>query len=240
MLNMQKNNIVFLIRTYNESSRILQVIESIFAKGFSEMVIIDDGSTDGTLEQIRTSYPDRVFLLRHVVNRGGGAALETGFEFIRRHAPLYSWEYIVTFDADGQMDIEDIQQFIQAFDQDPRLDIAIGSRVIEWSVVRDMPWYRKLIVLFGGRIFTWMISGRTPSDPHNGYRMLKISLLQKIRLTMDGFEYSSELIDLIAQGHYMWQDVPVTIRYDEYTLGKGQKASNALNIAFRMIFKKFF
>ena len=57
---------------------------------------------------------------------------------------------------------------------------------------------------------------------------------------MDGFEYSSELIDEIARGGYKWMDIPVTIHYDAYTLGKGQKASNAINIAFRMIFKKFF
>ena len=57
---------------------------------------------------------------------------------------------------------------------------------------------------------------------------------------MDGFEYSSELFDEIARGGYKWMDIPVTIHYDAYTLGKGQKASNAINIAFRMIFKKFF
>lgn len=162
--------------------------------------MIDDGSIDATRALLDEKYPDSLYYLRHPINRGGGAALETGFEFIRRNASHYGWEYVVTFDADGQMDVTDTEKFISAYDSDPDLDAVIGSRLLEGSVIRNMPWYRKLIVLFGGRIFTWLISGRTPSDPHNGFRMLRVSLIEKIRLTMDGFEYSSELVDLIAQG----------------------------------------
>jgi polyprenyl-phospho-N-acetylgalactosaminyl synthase len=237
---MQKNSIVFLIRAYNESTRIVGVIEDIMNEGYTEFVIVDDGSLDRTYDLCIERFGDMINIMRHPVNRGGGAALETGFEYIRRYAAEYSWEYVVTFDADGQMDIREIDRFIETFEKHPKLDVVIGSRVLEGSVIRNMPWYRRIIVLFGGRIFTWLISGKTPSDPHNGYRMMKVDLLDHIRLTMDGFEYSSELIDEIARGKYRWMDIPVTIRYDAYTLGKGQKASNAINIAFRMIFKKFF
>lgn len=237
---MQKNKIVILIRAYNESTRIMEVIGSIFQAWFSEILIVDDGSTDGTREKVGEKYGDRLTYVRHFVNRGGWAALETGFEFIRRHAEKYGWEYVMTFDADGQMDIANAERFIDAFEKSPKLDVVIGSRILEGSVIKNMPWYRKFIVLFWGRIFTWIISGRTPSDPHNGYRMLRVGVIRQIRLTMDGFEYSSELIDEMAKRKIQWKDVPVTIHYDEYTLGKWQKASNAFNIAFRMIFKKLF
>ena len=111
-----------------------------------------------------------------------------------------------------------MEKFIQVFDTSIDLDVAIGSRVLEGSQIHNMPWYRKIIVLFGGRIFTWIISGKTPSDPHNGYRMFTRASLDKIRLTMDGFEYASELIDEIVQQKLRWKDVPVTIHYDTYTL----------------------
>lgn len=54
----------------------------------------------------------------------------------------------MTFDADGQMDIDDMVKFMDVFDQDDRLDVAIGSRVLEGSQIHNMPWYRKIIVLF--------------------------------------------------------------------------------------------
>ena len=238
---MPKNNIIFLIRAYNEATRILTVIDEIFQAGYHQILVVDDGSSDDTPE-ILQEYIDsgKIHYLRHVINRGGGAALETGFEYIRRNASEQDWEYVVTFDADGQMDIADMQKFIASFEEDSELDVVIGSRVLEGSIIEHMPWYRKMIVLVGWPLFTRIISGRTPSDPHNGYRMLRVYVLNKIRLTMDGFEYSSELVDEIAMGWFHWKDVPVRIRYDAYTLGKWQKASNALNIAFRMIFKKFF
>ena len=70
--------------------------------------------------------------------------------------------------------------------------------------------------------------------------MLKISALKHIHLTMNGMEYASEMIDQIAQHKLIIREVPVNIRYDDYSLSKGQKSSNALRIAFKMIFSKFF
>jgi hypothetical protein len=76
------------------------------------------------------------------------------------------------------------------------------------------------ITLWGGRIFTSIISGVHLTDAHNGYRMLRITTLEKIHITMDGMEYASELIDQIGQHKFRFVEVPVNIHYDEYTLGK--------------------
>lgn len=147
---MQKNNIIFLIRAYNEATRILTVIDGIFQAGYHQVLVVDDGSSDNTPE-ILQEYIDsgKIYYLHHVINRGGGAALETGFEYIRRNASENSWEYVVTFDADGQMDIADMQKFIVSFEENPELDVVIGSRVLEGSIIEHMPWYRKMIVLVG-------------------------------------------------------------------------------------------
>jgi glycosyltransferase involved in cell wall biosynthesis len=84
---MSPNNIVFLIRTYNEASRILSVIEGIFAAGYGEILVVDDGSTDGT-DRLLADLIDKnaIHYVHHVTNRGAGAALETGFAYIRQHA----------------------------------------------------------------------------------------------------------------------------------------------------------
>lgn len=239
-IEIKNSEIIFLVRSYNESSRIREVLATIEQAGYHHIVIVDDGSTDGTRDVLQDYIHKWIHYIRHPINRGGGAALETGFEYIRRHRAKHNWKYVVTFDADGQMDIKDMKVFIEAFETDPSLDIVIWSRLLEWSVIEKMPWYRHMIVLVWGRIFTRLISGITPSDPHNWYRMMKSDILDKIHLTMDGFEYSSELIDAIAIGWFQWKDVPVHIVYDAYTLSKWQKASNAINIALKMIHKKFF
>ena len=74
---MQKNKILFLIRAYNEATRIVSVIESIFHAGFDQILIIDDGSTDDTRELIEKHFPENIIFVRHPINRGAGAALET-------------------------------------------------------------------------------------------------------------------------------------------------------------------
>lgn len=142
---MPKNNIVFLIRAYNESSRIVGVIESIFAEGFSEILVVDDGSSDGTGELLARAFDQTIHYVKHIVNRGAGAALETGFEYIRRCAPKYGWDYVVTFDADGQHDIADIGIFMRTFEKNDDLDVVFGSRFIV-KTKSNVPFFRRLIL----------------------------------------------------------------------------------------------
>lgn len=128
--------------------------------------------------------------------------------------------------------------FFSAFEADRSLDVVFGSRFVV-KTNSNVPFFRKAI-LMGGRVFTRVISGVSLTDSHNGYRMLRISSVEKIRLTMDGMEYASELIDQVREFGLKFREVPVNIRYDAYTLGKGQKSSNAVNIAAKMIWNKFF
>ena len=235
---MQKNKIVFLIRAYNESSRIISVMESIFRSGFDQVLIVDDGSKDGTRELLSEHFDGKYNYIRHSINRGAGAALETGFEFIRRFGEKNGWEYVVTFDADGQHDIGDIEKFLHYLQKHPAVKVVFGSRFIE-KTRSNVPVVRKGI-LWGGKIFTSLISGVRLTDAHNGYRLFHREVIEKVRLTMDGMEYASELIDQIHFHGYMIGEVPVNIHYDEYTLGKGQRHGGALRIAFRMIWSKFF
>ena len=124
----------------------------------------------------------------------------------------------MTFDADGQHDIVDMMKFEEAFDADDTLDVVIGSRFIT-KTQTNVPLLRRCI-LWGGRIFTSLVSGIHLTDAHNGYRMFRVTTLEKIRITMDGMEYASELIDQIATHGYRFREVPVNIHYDDYTLSK--------------------
>ncbi len=233
-----KSSILFLVRSYNESSRIVDVIESIFVAGFENILVVDDGSSDGTQMLLDDRFSRQIFFLRHVINRGAWAALETGFTFVRQEAFHYGWEYIVTFDADGQHDIRDIGKFIHFFEKHPTTDVIFGSRFIE-KTDSNVPFLRR-ILLWWGKIFTSLISWVKLTDAHNGYRMFRTSVISRVVLTMDGMEYASELIDQIQMKGFHIAEVPVNIHYDSYTLAKWQRFGGAIRIAMRMIFKKFF
>ncbi|MFZ2337570.1 MAG: glycosyltransferase family 2 protein [Patescibacteria group bacterium] len=142
--------------------------------------------------------------------------METGFSYIRMHASEHGWEYLLTFDADGQMDIRDMKKFEKEFEKDETLDVVIGSRFI-MKTNTNVPLMRR-IILFGGRIFTSILSGVHLTDAHNGYRMMRVTTLEKIQITMDGMEYASELIDQIGVHKFRFVEVPVNIHYDDYTL----------------------
>lgn len=234
--NPNTSNTAFLIRSYNEAARLGEVLDGILAAGYSKILVVDDGSRDAT-PSILVRRPE-IMVVRHPQNRGGGAALETGLEFFRRYGRGLGIDFVTTFDADGQHDVADMPAFANAFKEDPSLDIVLGSRFVV-KTRTNVPFIRH-IILMGGKVFTRMISGVSLTDSHNGYRMLRISAVEKIRLTMDGMEYASELIERVSQFGLKFKEVPVNIRYDEYSLGKGQKSSNFINIAAKMIWSKFF
>jgi glycosyltransferase involved in cell wall biosynthesis len=216
---MKQESIIFLIRAYNEATRIREVIEGIFHAGYTQVLVVDDGSTDGTDSLLADLVEgERIHYMRHVTNRGAGAALETGFAYIRENSANHNWEYLLTFDADGQMDIRDMSKFEKEFEKDETLDIVIGSRFIT-KTNTNVPMMRR-IILWGGRIFTSLVSGVHLTDAHNGYRMMRVSTLENICITMDGMEYASELIDQIGFYKLHFREVPVNIHYDEYTLAK--------------------
>ena len=235
-MKINKNDILFLIRTYNEWEHLLNTIDVLKQEWFYKILVVDDGSTDGTDEKLEKR--DDIFYLKHPINRWAGAALETGFEFVRRYYKQYKFNYVITFDPDGQHDINDVSNFITEFEKDKNLQVIIWSRFIGGSS-ENMPVHRK-IILFLAKIFTLFVSQIIVSDPHNGYRMLTVSAIKKIHLTLDWFEYSSELIDKISSNKLKFKEVPVHIKYTDYSLSKWQKSSNAINIALKMIWTKFF
>jgi polyprenyl-phospho-N-acetylgalactosaminyl synthase len=229
--------VTFVIAAYNEAKIIEKTIRTIFSHGYNRAIVVDDGSRDGSREILRDLEIELPWLtvLEHYKNRGQWAALETGFEYIRRYGKT---DYVVTFDADGQHDIEDLSQFIKVLDEDSTIDVVLGSRFLS-KKPKNIPFLRRLILRLG-ILFTYFISKIRLSDTHNGYRAFRSKVLSKVKISLDGMEHASEILDIIASEDLHYREVPVTIRYDEYSLAKWQHSSNAFHIGFRMIWKKFF
>lgn len=227
-----KKEIFFVIPAYNESKVIADVISKLNDKGFFNLIIIDDGSKDNTFNIVNKIKSNGLVLLEHIINRGQGAALKTGIDYCLMKK---NCKYIVTFDSDGQHRISDLINFIEPLERNI-CDIAIGSRFLK-KESRDLVPLKKKILLRGALVITYILSRIWLSDTHNGYRVMNIKAAKKIKITMDGFEHASEIIDEIARKKIKYLEVPVFIDYTDYSKAKGQSMFNSINIFLKMFFK---
>ena len=237
-----KDEILFLIRAYNEASMIGNVIDEVFNAWYSKILVVNDGSKDDTksvVKQKQQQYKDKTLLfISHFTNRGWWAANKTWFEFLKKYWKDLNVWWVATFDADGQMDTSDMSKFIQAA-QTWKYDVLLGSRFVQWWTAQNIPTMRR-IILFGSKIVTYVFNSIWVSDPHNGYKMLNLKALSQINIDSDGFTYASELLDEIHRLKLRFTEIPVTVRYTEYSLSKWQKNSNAINILLELIYTKLF
>lgn len=207
-----------VIPAYNEGEVLREVVSGV-TKLYENVVVVDDCSTDNTGA---AACEGGAIVVRHPINLGQGAALETGI----RYALLNGAQSIVTFDADGQHRVEDIALLTQR-QAETGADVVIGSRFL--GNATGMPWLRR-IVLKLAVIFTRITSGVSLTDAHNGFRLLTRNAAQKIRIGQNRMAHASEIIDRIGSLGLSVVEAPVTILYTEYSLRKGQKLSNAINI----------
>jgi len=225
---------VFVIRVYNEEQVLEKTIQEIINKNYKNILVVNDGSTDNS-KRVLEDFWEKILLLNHFKNRWWWAALKTGLEYLKRY---WKTEYIITYDADWQHSLKDLKVFFQAFKQNKKLDIVLGSRFIK-KTKSNVPAIRKLILMWW-KLFTYFMSNIALTDSHNGYRVFKSSILNRINISMDGMEYASEIIENINKNKLNYKEVPVDILYTEYSLKKGQKSGNAVSIAGRFIWSKFF
>lgn len=217
--------ITAVIPAYNEEAKIGEVIREL-APYTSEIIVIDDGSTDGTK---KSALKSGAMVYSFLINRGQGAALEAGFKKALERAA----DIVVTFDADGQFDPAEIPALIKPIIKN-EADIVLGSRFLGRA---NIPMVKKLL-LRGAIWLTKFSSGLELSDTHNGLRALNRKALEAIHLTQDRMAHASEIIEQIAVQHLRYLEVPVTIRYTAYSLGKGQKLGDYFKILADLSFKK--
>ena len=218
-----QQNVWIVIPAHNEAGRIGHTLSDVCSE-WDNVVVVDDGSTDNT-HQVASRRAS--WVLRHPVNLGQGAALQTGIDFALRNGA----QVVVTFDADGQHSSDDIPRLVAPVASGD-VEVALGSRFL--GDTENMPAMRRLL-LKAGVAFTRVFSGIHVTDTHNGLRALSRKSLQNIRITHDGMAHASEILDEICRERLSYCEVPVTIRYDAETLAKGQSAWNALRIVGQLV-----
>jgi glycosyltransferase involved in cell wall biosynthesis len=212
------DRVVVVIAAYNEAPVIASVVADVRRASYPA-VVVDDGSTDATGEIAARAG---AFVVTHPVNLGQGAALQTALDF----ALAQGADVIVTFDADGQHRPADIAPLIAALAAN-KADYALGSRFLGDAV--NLPGKRRLMLTAATR-FTRLTTGLDLTDTHNGLRAMTRRGASRIGLKQNRMAHASEILHQIAQSGLPYVEVPVTIEYSAYSLGKGQTLSESLAI----------
>jgi glycosyltransferase involved in cell wall biosynthesis len=209
-----------VVPAFNEGERLGRTLRRLSAVGVPS-VVVDDGSADDTVTVARAHTP---YVLRHSINRGQGAALQTGIEFALRQGAAY----IVTFDADGQHRVEDLGPLLAPIVAG-EVEITLGSRFRGKAV--SIPPLRRLTLALGV-LFTRTVSRVVVTDAHNGLRAFSRRAASLMDITNDRMAHASELIDIVRRSGLPFCEVPVTVRYSRKTLAKGQSLRGAARIVF--------
>lgn len=223
----QNSPVAVVVSAYNESAVIAGVLEEILSLGH-QVVVVDDGSADQTYE-VCSRLP--VNLVRHPINLGAGAAFQTGIEYA---LTLPGVEAIVSMDGDGQHLASEIAALAGPV-LAGEVEVALGSRFMGIASERMPP--AKRVLLLGAAWFTRLTTGVSASDPHNGMRAMSRRAASNIHLTQNGYAFCSEIIHWLGQSGLSWREVPIKVRYTDYSMRKGQSMLNLFNILFDLIFR---
>jgi len=207
-----------VIPAFNESDVIRDVVTGL-RQLYQSIIVVDDHSSD---ETGTAAFRAGATVLRHPINLGQGAALQTGI----RYALGRGADYIVTFDADGQHRADDVRVLIETQVR-TGADVVLGSRFL--GRANDLPRLRRMVLRLAV-VFTRLASGMNLTDAHNGLRLLTRGAAERLWIRQNRMAHASEIIDQISALHLTVAEAPVTIVYTDYSLRKGQRLSNAVNI----------
>lgn len=205
-----------VIPAYNEEKNIADVIGKV-RPFVDEIVIVDDGSTDRTSVLAKQ---EKAIVLRHIINRGQGAALKTGTDYAVKNGA----EIIIHFDADNQFEPSDIEAVAKPIEE-RKAEVVFGSRFLEKNST-NMPAFKKNIIMPVARIVNRLLLGVKLTDPQSGFRAMSIYAAKKIEWKQDRMAHCSEILFAATRKNLAIVEVPIRVTYYNF----GQKFNGGIKI----------
>ena len=205
--------LTIIIPAYNEAATIAEAIRRVLATGRAEeIVVVDDGSTDGTAEilsRIQNANAPVVRVLRHAQNRGKGAAIRTGLA-------IATGDLVLVQDADLEYEPAEYPVLLAPF-SDPAVQVVYGSRNLRRNPHSNFAFY------WGGRFLSWVANrlyGSRLTDEATGYKVVRTSLLRELNLQSEGFEFCAEVTAKLLRRGVRICEVPISYRPRSCAEGK--------------------
>ncbi|HEX2704477.1 MAG TPA: glycosyltransferase family 2 protein [Candidatus Lustribacter sp.] len=229
MTSTPNDTVWVVLAVFNEASVVGDVVRGLRV-AFPHVVCVDDGSADDSAGHASRAG---AVVVRHPVNLGQGAALQTGFEYALRDPGM---RYVVTYDADGQHQVDDVRLMLDRI-RAGDVDVVFGSRFLD---ERTSPSLVRALVLRAAVAYTNLTTHTKLSDAHNGLRVLSRDVVARLQITQNRMAHATELVGQVgamtlAGRPVRYAEAPVHILYTEYSSEKGQSLWNAINILVDLI-----
>ncbi len=229
---MNNSEVAIIIPSYNEGERLEQVVRSVLQNGFTSVIVVDDGSTDKSIDKLK-KYP--VTILTHIINRGAGAATETGLKYCRDHLNVSA---VIMLDADTQHNPEEISGLLSEH-IGQKADNTIGNRFLQDNL--EIPMKNRIYNRIAN-VITSVFSGKRVRDSQSGFKVFSRRALNSIVLEQDRYEHCSEIFIKAHEYKLKVIDVPVSVRYPSEIKMKGQHflsgVKTFINLFYSVIFRK--
>jgi len=230
--------ISIIIPVYNEKKTIIKLLTKVkrLKNINKQIIVIDDGSTDGSSELIKSRFNEKnVKLIFHKYNRGKGAAIKSAIKYI-------NGDIVLIQDADLEYDPNDYYKLLEPFKK-TNVKVVYGSRVLKkkrYSIKKNFPTNFRVFANHVLTIFSNVINRQNLTDAHTCYKLFNSELFKKLQLSENDFAFCPEVTTKISNLNLSIFEVPISYNGRGYDEGKKIGINDAFRV-FSVILKyKFF
>ena len=210
---MLKNTLV-IIPTYNEAGFIHKLLSDLFTLNL-DVLVVDDGSSDGTINLAKTvdTQGNQINFLTRDTKLGLGSAYRSGFAWALKNG----YERIIQMDADGSHQVNDLQAILRYSDENPEVELIIGSRWIAGGAIENWSKFRELLSRSANR-YTQIMLQLGVRDATAGFRIYKSPLIQRMRVESvksEGYCFQIEMTRAAQSVQALIAEYPITFKERE-------------------------
>jgi glycosyltransferase involved in cell wall biosynthesis len=220
-----------VVPVFNEKATIAEIIDRIRATNLSiELIVVDDGSTDGTREILKRVSGKIDHLLLQERNAGKGAALKSGFA-------VATGDVVIIQDADLEYDPADYDELLKPIVK-ANADLVLGSRLTGARPQRAYYYWHYV----GNRVITFIarvLYNTTLSDIYTCYKVFKREQLTGLQVKSNGFEFDAEMLAILLKRRLVVYEVPISYYGRSYSEGKKIKWYHTARVVWNLVKYRF-